>query len=83
MAQEFWFGCTVKFDCPACKEKSVEQIVCASPSSDPAPIAKRVSKERLSCQLCKEPLPNDIRVDATVQPATLEQLKSWGFSLPI
>ena len=82
MAEDYWFGCTVTFDCPACGRSSVEKTVCASPTEDSELISKRLSRGKLKCQICHEPIADGVEIHLDVRVGKLEELLASGFSHP-
>ncbi len=84
MAELSWFGITVSFGCPACQRTSAQKLTLSGPPTDTAHIEQLVKaeSEKLSCQLCKAPVAEGVKITFYVQPDTLERLRELGFPLP-
>ena len=82
MAKDYWFGCTLTFDCPACGRSSVEKTLCASPIDNSELISQRLYRGRLKCQICDEPIGDGVETHLDVRLGTLGELLALGFSQP-
>jgi hypothetical protein len=82
MAKDYWFGCTVTFDCPICRRSSIEKTVCASPTDNSELISQRLSRGKLKCQICGEPIGDGVETHLDVRLGTLGELLASGFSQP-
>jgi hypothetical protein len=82
MAKDYWFGCTVTFDCPACGRGSIEKTLCASPTDKSELISQRLSRGKLKCQICGEPIGDGVETHLDVRLGTLGELLASGFLQP-
>jgi hypothetical protein len=82
MAEDYWFGCTMTFDCPAWGRSSVEKTLCASPGDNSELISQRLSRGKLKCQICGELIGAGVETHLDVRLGTLDDLLALGFSQP-
>jgi hypothetical protein len=79
---DHWFLCIAEFTCPECDGNSKEIIPLAVEKPDPAAINKILSQQNLFCQLCKKPVVQGTSVSLSVEPTTLEAIRTSGLKLP-
>jgi hypothetical protein len=82
MSEDYWFGCTMTFDCLVCGRSSVEKTLCASPSDNSEIISQRLSRGKLKCQICGELIGDGVETHLDVRLGMLGELLALGFSQP-
>lgn len=82
MGQNF-FRCFVSFTCPKCKRTSSEKLALSSTGSSHAAIAEAISREKLTCNICLEPLLDGTDIDLRIFSSTPEELEREGFKLSL
>lgn len=82
MPDLYWFGVTIRFTCPACHRTSAEQLALSTDRPDPASVNQVINCQKMTCQLCKVPLPSGTEVNFRVEPGTPERLRRLGYPVP-
>jgi hypothetical protein len=82
MPDLYWFGVSIRFACPACDRTSAEQLALSTDRPDPTSINQVINCQKMTCQLCKVPLPSGTEVNVRVEPGTPERLRRLGYPVP-
>jgi transposase-like protein len=77
----YWFICTVKFPCPACKAASAETIITSGTGPDPQPVHNALYRQSYKCQKCLRPLFAGSHITVSVEPSTLDEIRRRGLSV--